>query len=133
MPSCISKPSAVRRSGTAITPALLISTSSGPSQASAKARTEDSEARSSSRTSVSPVMLRAASWPRAVSRTASTTRAPARPSSRAVTRPRPEFAPVTTKVRPSRAGRSDAVHLLMALSLFSDVLHAVVHGDRKPL
>ena len=53
----------------------------------------------------------AAASPLATSRTASTTRAPARPSSRAAARPMPLLAPVTTKVRPSRRGRSCAVHL----------------------
>src|SRR5207247_7630804 len=56
-------------------------------------------------------MVATACSPFAGSRTARTTRAPARPSSRAATRPIPLLAPVTRKVRPSRWGRSAAVHL----------------------
>ncbi|SLJ05543.1 Uncharacterised protein [Mycobacteroides abscessus subsp. abscessus] len=79
MPICISKPSAVVRCGTAITPALLISTSTR-SVPAAKARTE---ARSAMRL-----------------RQANTTSAPARASARAATAPSPLLAPVTMNVRP---------------------------------
>ena len=98
--------------GTAMTPALLMRTSRSPSQASANARTEaevgEVELRAPRRR---PSIDAAAASPLAVSRTASTTRAPARASSRAAARPMPLLAPVTTKVRPSRSGRSCAVHL----------------------
>ena len=111
VPVCISKPSLVRDSGTAMTPALLISTSIWPSNPSAKACTEDRSARSSFCTSVSPAIAPAAVLPFEVSRTASTTRAPAPASSRAATSPMPLFAPVTTMVRSLWEGRSAAVHL----------------------
>src|SRR4051794_4733188 len=111
VPIWSSNPSFVRRSGTAITPALLTRTSRSPSQASAKACTEARSARSSPRTSVLPGIEAAASRPRVRSRTASTTCAPARPRARAAARPMPLLAPVTTKVRPRWSGRSCAVHL----------------------
>ena len=115
VPICISKPSLVRCSGTAMTPALLISTSMAPSHSSANAWMDARSARSSGRTSVSPAMPVEALWPFAVLRTARTTRAPAPASSRAATRPMPLLAPVTTIVRSVREGRSAAVHLwLMA-------------------
>src|SRR5918994_1568261 len=110
VPIWVSKPSLVRPSGTAMTPALLIRRSRSPSQSSANARTDSSAARSRRRTSTAPAIALAAASPLATSRTASTTRAPARASSRAATRPMPLLAPVTTAVRPERSGRSAAVH-----------------------
>src|SRR5881409_3479699 len=111
VPICNSKPSFVRVSGVAMTPALLIRMSRSPCQESASSRTDARSARSRRRTSTVPGMPAAARSPLAVSRTASVTRAPARASSRAAMRPIPLLAPVTTTVRPSRLGRSAAVHL----------------------
>src|SRR3954452_10096260 len=130
VPICSSKPSLVRVSGVAMTPALLTRTSSSPSQPSANARTEARSARSSGRTSTAPVISRAAASPLAVSRTASVTRAIARASSVLASLPITLFAPVTTNVRPSRDGRSAAVHLLMDRSL--TVAEREPHGgDRR--
>ena len=100
MPNCNSNPSTVNLRGGAITPALLISTSIGPSSPSANAATEDRSARSSALTSSSPGRSATAALPLATSRQAHTTLAPAEASALAVTRPRPLFAPVTTNVRP---------------------------------
>ena len=100
MPNCSSKPSAVRDSGGIITPALLISRSMSPSQPAANARTESRLDRSSSRTSVIPVIDVAAVRPFSVFRTASTTRAPLAASALAAARPMPLLEPVTIAVRP---------------------------------
>jgi len=53
----------VRASGTCMMPALLMRTSIGPCHDDAKARTDDRELRSSSRTSVSPAMPSATARP----------------------------------------------------------------------
>ena len=66
----------------------------------ANARTESRSARSSERTSTSPVMPAAAFSPASVLRHARITRAPARANSLAVTSPSPLFAPVTMTVLP---------------------------------
>ena len=66
------------------------------------------------RASVRPDLARAACSPLLAVRTARTTRAPARANSRAAIRPSPPDAPVTRAVRPVKAGRSAAVHLVMA-------------------
>ena len=109
VPNCSSKPSTVsRRRGGAITPALLTSRSSGPSNRSARACTDSCEARSSRSTRTvpgtpMPRIRAAAASPASVLRTASTTSAPCRASSRASTRPMPELAPVTRAVVPDRS------------------------------
>src|SRR5439155_19152959 len=92
-------------------PALLMRTSRSPVQAAANARTEARSSRSSSRTSVSPLIVAATRSPLAGSRTARTTLAPTPASARAVAAPIPLEAPVTTTVRPDRSGRSAAVHV----------------------
>jgi len=108
VPICISKPSAVRALGTAITPALLTSTSIGP-DASANARTDARSARSNRETLTSPVIRAAAVSPLETVRQASTTRAPFVAKAAAVAAPRPELAPVTTMVRPVWSGISATV------------------------
>src|SRR5215210_8248940 len=113
VPIWVSKPSFVRPSGTAITPALLISTWIGPSQACAKARTEARSVRSSGRASAPLPSSAAIRSPLSMLRTASTTWAPTRASSVAVARPMPLVAPVITTVRPPWPGRSWGVHPLM--------------------
>ena len=106
MPSWLSNPSTVRANGTAMIPALLTRTSIGPSHASAKAWTDASEPRSSSRTSVSPPTSARAASALARLRQAMTTRAPLRDNAFAASRPMPEFAPVTTNTRPVWSGMS---------------------------
>ena len=86
-------------------PALLTSTSTGPTSA-AKARTDDRSATSSSRTSTSPCIWSAAASPLSRLRTASTTWAPRSASALAVSGPMPPLAPVTTNRRPSWRGTS---------------------------
>ncbi len=116
VPNCSSKPSAVRDSGGIITPALLMSRSTGcPAQSRAKARTESRLARSSGRTSFSAEAGRvpAAAAPLASSRTARITRAPCPASALAVSRPMPLLAPVTMTVWPARSGMSAAVKPLI--------------------
>src|ERR1700712_566291 len=116
-----SNPSTVRgRSGTAITPALLTSRSSGRPCArspSANSRTEARSARSRRRTSVVAPGTRAcrrdrAASPRSVERTASTTWAPAPASRAAASSPVPLLAPETTAVRPVRSGTRYTAGLL---------------------
>ena len=116
VPNWSSKPSAVRRRGGAITPALLTSRSR-PSWLAAKRsandRTEARLARSSSSSSgFGPYAVAATSaWaarPLSRLRQAMTTSAPWRASSRAVTSPIPLFAPVTTAMRPVWSGMSCA-------------------------
>src|SRR5947209_6432784 len=140
VPICSSKPSFVRVSGVAITPAVLTRTSRSPARPSAKARTEPRSERSSGLTSTAPLISAAAASPLAVSRTASVTRAPARASSRAAILPMPLLAPVTTTARPSSEGRSAAVHFeeLMPGSLdapssapMADVTFRAADGERR--
>jgi len=114
VPSCISKPSFVSRSGSAITPALLTRTSRRGHSARIRrdaSRTLARSARSSGThaTSFAPAArsFSAASAILASSRQASTTRAPLAPSMRAASKPIPLFAPVTTKERPARSGMSE--------------------------
>ena len=110
LPNCSSKPSAVViRVGGAITPALLISTSTGLPSAispSANAATEARSARSIRRTSsrapgsAARISSRARS-PLATVRTAITTCAPAPARRRAASRPVPLLAPVMTTSLPA--------------------------------
>jgi DNA-binding PadR family transcriptional regulator len=143
VPICISKPSAVRRSGTAMTPALFTSRSTR-STPSAKRRTDPRSARSSRRTSTSPVIVAAARAPFSVSRQARMTVAPCAASSRAVTAPIPLFAPVTIAMRPCWSGMSAVVQALMWLRLrhgflatthivhsFTDISLSIVHELRR--
>jgi hypothetical protein len=111
-PNCDSNPSAVRVSGGAITPALLISRWISAPQAAANSRTDARLARSSARTSVSPGMAAAAAMPFSTLRTASTTLAPAAASARAVACPMPLFAPVTMTVLPVMSGMSANLKLI---------------------
>src|SRR4051794_40619898 len=143
VPNCISKPSAVRRSGMPITPALLTRRSSvswAARMRSAAARTEAWFERSSSTTSsdasgwVASMSATAAatfSWLRA----AITTWAPAAASARAVSRPSPPLAPVTTAVRPSCEGMSATVHAIMRLLTecsFSQEFYHVTEAEVAP-
>ena len=110
LPNCSSKPSAVViRVGGAITPALLISTSTGAPSAirpSANSATEARSARSIRRTSSralgcsAKISSRACS-PLATVRTAITTCAPAPASRRVASLPVPLLAPVTTMSLPA--------------------------------
>ena len=117
MPICSSKPSAVCRGGTAITPALLTSRSSGSSPSSARRtpRTEARSARSSAprshrRVGTSASTRRTACsspWPgraRSSPPAPRGRRAPARSPARGRSSP-----PVTTARRPVRSGMSAAV------------------------
>jgi hypothetical protein len=118
--SCISNPSSVRRSGMAITPALLtrMSILGWPAAIwAAASRTERWDARSSDCSSSdasgtsSWIDFRAASalpW----SRAAITTWPPLRASSLATSSPRPPLAPVTTATRPDWSGMSAAVQAI---------------------
>jgi hypothetical protein len=106
--NCISQPSGVRISGEAIRPALLTRMCNGPSQRTAKARTEDWSARSrpATCTSLFPVlaMMSAVTWsPARVLRTARVTSAPAPASARAVSIPIPDAPPVTIVRMPVRS------------------------------
>ncbi len=132
VPNCISKSSAVRAAGMAITPALLISTSMLPSRFSANSRIEARSARSNRRTSVLPEREAAARSPRSVSRTAITTRAPARASSRVVTNPRPLLAPVTTTVRPFHEESCAAVHGVDVMDTKVGIDYIVVNAYIDP-
>src|ERR1700751_4842699 len=96
-------------------PALLIRTSIGPCHDDAKARTDDRELRSSSRTSVSAAMPFATARPLTGLRTASTTCAPAWASTSAVALPSPLVAPVTMNVLPVKSGRSAAVQFVTVM------------------
>ena len=96
-------------------PALLIRTSMGSCHDDAKARTDDRELRSSSRTSVSAAMPFATARPLAGLRTASTTCAPAWASASAVALPSPLVAPVTMNVLPVKSGRSAAVQFVTVM------------------
>src|ERR1700733_3608664 len=115
VPNWSSKPSGVRVSGTCMMPALLIRTSMGSCHDDAKARTDDRELRSSSRTSVSLAMPFATARPLAGLRTASTTCAPAWASASAVALPSPLVAPVTMNVLPAKSGRSAAVQFVTVM------------------
>src|SRR6202022_4434409 len=115
VPNCSSKPSAVWASGTCMMPALLIRTSTGPRHDDAKARTDDRELRSRSRTSVSLAMPSATACPLAGLRTASTTCAPAWASASAVALPSPLVAPVTMIVLPVKSGRSAAFQFVTVM------------------
>src|ERR1700758_5490405 len=105
VPNCVSKPSAVRPNGVAITPALAITTSKGSpfaSNASAQARTLFMLARSSSTTSKLPPLAAAslrtcsvAAFAFGKSRAAPTTCAPCAARERAVSTPSPAETPVT--------------------------------------
>ena len=106
--NCISQPSGVRIRGEAMIPALLMSMSSGPSQAAANAATEAWSARSSRATRtcllpVVPVMSSAVRSPASTLRTARVTSAPAPASARAVSMPIPDAPPVTMARRPVRS------------------------------
>ena len=121
LPNCSSNPSAVViRVGGAITPALLISTSTGlPSaiRASANSATEPRSARSIRRTSsrapgwAARISSRARS-PLATVRTAITTSAPAPARRRTASRPVPLLAPVTTTSLPAWSGTAYTTGLL---------------------
>src|ERR1700730_15112925 len=115
VPNCSSKPSGVRVSGTCMMPALLIRTSMGCCHDDAKARTDDRELRSSSRTSVSLAMPFATARPLTGLRTASTTCAPEWASALAVALPSPLVAPVTMNVLPVKSGRSAAVQFVTVM------------------
>jgi len=93
-----------------MTPALLTSTSTVPSVASANARIDPRSDTSSWRTSTDPANLARAGRALAGSRTAAITVAPTRASSRAAISPMPLPAPVMITVRPSILGRSAFVH-----------------------
>ena len=118
MPICISNPSAVSRRGSAMTPALLSSTSRRECfalNAAAAARTEARLARSSARAStfapgVSERIARSASSAALGLRHASTTSAFFAASARAASKPSPLFAPVIRMVRPVRSGMSFVLH-----------------------
>src|SRR4051812_33537344 len=122
VPNCSSKPSAVVRRGVAMTPALLTSRSSS-STVVANARTDDRSARSSLRTSTSPVIRAAASAPLpSVSRTARITFAPWAASSRAAWKPIPLLAPVTTAILPLWSAMSAAVHPAIDAESYTSML-----------
>src|SRR5258708_7079987 len=107
--NCSSQPSSVSsRSGSAITPALLMSTSSGSLQPPTKAAMDARSARSTRPTSTVPapvvaMMAAAVRSPASVSRTASVTAAPAPTSALAVSTPIPEEPPVTIARLPARS------------------------------
>src|SRR5690625_1878101 len=107
-PNWVSKPSAVRRIGMFMMPALLTSTSKPPCWA-AKSRTEARLPRSSAATVTSPSMPSAICWALAVLRQAITTLAPLAARVRVTISPSPPLAPVTTKVRPCWSGVSASV------------------------
>ncbi len=110
VPNCSSWPSSVSRYfGGVITPALLTSRSSGPSNRDTKSWIDSCEARSSSSTWGALGILLAASPAESVLRQARTTSAPRSARARAVWKPMPELAPVTTARVPVRSGRSSAV------------------------
>ena len=125
MPNCISNPSAVRASGTAITPALFISTSSrstDPSTSAAALRTDPRSARSRLTVVGAGPVATAATRSRAASarsgfRQAISTVAPRRASASAEASPSPLLAPVISTVRPVWSGMSAELQRGMALSL----------------
>jgi hypothetical protein len=106
VPNCISKPSAVRASGHAMTPALLTRTSRRSmraSNSSAEVRMLSRSARSTCWKLVAPPISSTTARPLASSRPHSTTRAPADANARADSLPSPLVAPVTAMVRPLRS------------------------------
>ena len=127
MPSCISKPSAVRDSGGIMIPALLTRMSMGPSQPSANSRTEARLARSRRRTSVVPDISDAAASPLSVLRTARTTRAPWPASAPAAARPMPLLAPVTMTVLPVMSGMEEVEKVGMGNNV--GAVHNVVKSN----
>ena len=148
VPNWVSKPSAVRPSGVAMTPALAMMTSSrswSASTPSVKARTDARDARSTARSSTSAPRAAAASRtgtaacsPFARSRTPSTTLPPCAATTLAVSWPSPADAPVTRTRRPDRSTPSrtssvvDSLPKLMATALAYDGVGGARNSPAEP-